>query len=88
MKQGAAVPLPAAAGQPYGFGLEVGSKAELMMVMGILGAYPGANLVCNGYKVRWQAVSHGALLGVASSSLWAPWNAIVNIKHLAWEHVS
>lgn len=38
------------AGKPYGFGLEVGSKAELVMVMSILGSCPGSTLICNGYK--------------------------------------
>ncbi|KAL4430340.1 hypothetical protein ABPG77_002146 [Micractinium sp. CCAP 211/92] len=38
-------------GEPYGFGLEVGSKAELVMVMSQLAGRPaGTNLVCNGYK--------------------------------------
>lgn len=44
-------PIPCA-GQGRGFGLEVGSKAELLMVMSLLaGTEPGANLVCNGFKV-------------------------------------
>lgn len=42
---------PRPAGEPYGFGLEVGSKAELVMVMSQLAGRPaGTNLVCNGYK--------------------------------------
>lgn len=36
--------------QRYGFGLEAGSKAELMLAMSMLCHYPGSNLVCNGYK--------------------------------------
>jgi hypothetical protein len=35
-------------GRPYGCGLEVGSKAELAMVMSVLADVPGANLICNG----------------------------------------
>lgn len=39
------------AGEPHGFGLEVGSKAELVMVIAQLAGRPhGTNLVCNGYK--------------------------------------
>lgn len=42
---------PGLAGEPYRFGLEVGSKAELVMVMSQLAGRPaGTNLVCNGYK--------------------------------------
>lgn len=37
-------------GKPYNFGLEVGSKAELVMVMSLLTDHPGANLICNGFK--------------------------------------
>ena len=41
-------------GRGRGFGLEVGSKAELLMVMSMLaGGPPGTTLVCNGYKARW-----------------------------------
>lgn len=32
------------------FGLEAGSKAELVLAMSMLAKYPGSNLVCNGYK--------------------------------------
>ncbi|KAK9830421.1 hypothetical protein WJX72_011676 [[Myrmecia] bisecta] len=37
-------------GQKFGFGLEVGSKAELLMAMSLLAKYPGTNMICNGYK--------------------------------------
>ncbi|KAK9811592.1 hypothetical protein WJX72_006670 [[Myrmecia] bisecta] len=38
-------------GVPHGFGgLEVGTKAELMMAMSLLTERPGALLICNGYK--------------------------------------
>ena len=37
-------------GRPFNFGLEVGSKAELLMAMSKIGSSPGALLVCNGYK--------------------------------------
>lgn len=38
-------------GQKFGFGLEVGSKAELIMAMSLLCQYPpGSLMVCNGYK--------------------------------------
>lgn len=30
--------------------LQVGSKAELAMVMSVLAGQPGCNLICNGYK--------------------------------------
>lgn len=47
-------PSPRPTGAPHGFGLEVGSKAELVLVMaqlaGAAAARPGINLVCNGYK--------------------------------------
>ena len=32
------------------FGLEAGSKAELVLAMSMLAKYPGSNLICNGYK--------------------------------------
>ncbi len=38
------------AGRPFNFGLEVGSKAELLMAMSKIGSSPGALLICNGYK--------------------------------------
>jgi len=38
-------------GKPHQFGLEVGSKPELMIVLAMLDT-PGALLVCNGYKDR------------------------------------
>ncbi|CAL5224169.1 g6809 [Coccomyxa viridis] len=38
------------AGRPCNFGLEVGSKAELLMAMSKIGTSPGALLICNGYK--------------------------------------
>ena len=38
------------AGRPFNFGLEVGSKAELLMAMSKIGTSPGALLICNGYK--------------------------------------
>lgn len=38
------------AGQPFNYGLEVGSKAELLMAMSKIGKSPGALLICNGYK--------------------------------------
>ncbi|MFM7425681.1 MAG: biosynthetic arginine decarboxylase [Elainella sp.] len=38
-------------GQPYQFGLEAGSKPELMIALATLDT-PGALLVCNGYKDR------------------------------------
>ncbi len=38
----------AAGGEPPGFGLEAGSKPELLAVLGI--AKPGSLVVCNGYK--------------------------------------
>lgn len=34
------------------FGLEAGSKAELVLAMSMLAKYPGSTLVCNGYKDR------------------------------------
>ena len=34
----------------FGFGLEAGSKAELLLALSLLSSYPGSNLVCNGYK--------------------------------------
>ena len=45
-------PVPAATGAPHDFGLEVGSKAELVMVMARLAGTGrrGVNLVCNGFK--------------------------------------
>ena len=39
-------------GTPYGFGLEVGSKAELIIAMAAMEANTDALLICNGYKVR------------------------------------
>ena len=36
-------------GEPYQFGLEAGSKPELMIALALL-ATPGALLICNGYK--------------------------------------
>lgn len=38
-------------GQPYQFGLEAGSKPELMIALATL-TTPGAILICNGYKDR------------------------------------
>ena len=38
-------------GQPYQFGLEAGSKPELMIALAML-TTPGAMLICNGYKDR------------------------------------
>ena len=38
------------AGRPFKYGLEVGSKAELLMAMSKIGGSPGALLICNGYK--------------------------------------
>jgi arginine decarboxylase len=38
-------------GKPYQFGLEAGSKAELMIAIAMLDN-PGALLICNGYKDR------------------------------------
>ena len=37
-------------GRPFSYGLEVGSKAEMLMAMAMMGSSPGALLVCNGYK--------------------------------------
>lgn len=39
------------AGAKHGFGLEVGSKAELAMVMSVLADSPGAILICNGGRL-------------------------------------
>ena len=33
-----------------GFGLEAGSKPEIMLAMSLLCDYPGSLLICNGYK--------------------------------------
>jgi arginine decarboxylase len=38
-------------GQPYQFGLEAGSKPELLIALALLNT-PGALLICNGYKDR------------------------------------
>jgi arginine decarboxylase len=38
-------------GQPYQFGLEAGSKPELMIALALLNT-PGALMICNGYKDR------------------------------------
>ena len=38
------------AGRPFNYGLEVGSRAELLMAMSMIGRSPGALLICNGYK--------------------------------------
>ncbi|GAB4817650.1 hypothetical protein N2152v2_004696 [Parachlorella kessleri] len=53
-------------GKPYNFGLEVGSKAELVMVMSLLADHPGSNLVCNGYKDEeyMELVLHARELGI------------------------
>ena len=37
-------------GRPFRYGLEVGSKAEMLMAMSMMGRSPGALLICNGYK--------------------------------------
>lgn len=37
-------------GAAHGWGLEVGSKAELLLAMSLLAGMPGSLLVCNGYK--------------------------------------
>ena len=37
-------------GAKFGWGLEVGSKPELLMAMSLLGQAPGSLLICNGYK--------------------------------------
>jgi arginine decarboxylase-like protein len=37
-------------GAKFGWGLEVGSKPELLMGLSLLGQFPGSLLVCNGYK--------------------------------------
>ena len=39
-----------AAGAKSGWGLEVGSKPELLLAMSALAGRPGALLICNGYK--------------------------------------
>ncbi|MEN9204627.1 MAG: biosynthetic arginine decarboxylase [Thermostichales cyanobacterium DRC_bins_46] len=38
-------------GRPYGFGLEAGSKPELLIALSLLDT-PGSLLICNGYKDR------------------------------------
>lgn len=64
------------AGAPFNFGLEVGSKAELAMVMSVLAPHPGTNLVCNGYKdiEYMELVLHCRELGI---------NAIVVMEQFA-----
>ena len=37
-------------GQRLGFGLEAGSKPELLMAIALLAKLPGSLLICNGYK--------------------------------------
>ena len=37
-------------GRQHAFGLEAGSKAELLLAMSMLSKYPGSLLLCNGYK--------------------------------------
>jgi arginine decarboxylase len=37
-------------GRPYGFGLEVGSKPELLSVMGMTADAPDRLIICNGFK--------------------------------------
>lgn len=37
-------------GTKFGWGLEVGSKPELLMGMSLLGQAPNSLLICNGYK--------------------------------------
>src|SRR6185295_10564515 len=37
-------------GQPFGFGLEVGSKPELLSVMGMTADAPDRLIICNGFK--------------------------------------
>src|SRR5689334_10849412 len=37
-------------GQPFGFGLEVGSKPELLSVMGMTADAPERLIICNGFK--------------------------------------
>ena len=37
-------------GAAHGWGLEVGSKAELLLAMSLLAGMPGSLLICNGYK--------------------------------------
>lgn len=44
-----------------GFGLEAGSKAELVLAMSMLAKYSGSNLVCNGYKDREYMELVGAI---------------------------
>lgn len=60
------------AGKPHGFGLEVGSKAELVMVMSQLaGRPPGTNLVCNGYKdAEYMELVSGCWVGGWCSGCW------------------
>ena len=53
-------------GRPFSYGLEVGSKAEMLMAMAMMGSSPGALLICNGYK----DAAFMRLVGPGSS--WAP----------------
>lgn len=57
-------------GAKHGFGLEVGSKAELAMVMSILADSPGAILICNGARRA------GGRMSRAGRSLRAPMRCV------------
>jgi arginine decarboxylase len=50
------------AGRRFGFGLEVGSKPELLAVMGLTTEYPDRLIVCNGFKEE-HYIRHVLLAG-------------------------
>jgi hypothetical protein len=54
---------------------KVGSKAELAMVMSILAAHPGANLICNGIKDAEYMELVGGGVGWGVDLWWRPWRA-------------
>lgn len=54
-------------GAKFGWGLEVGSKPELLMAMSLLGQIPGSLLVCNGYKdAQYMRLVGGWVLALMS----------------------
>ena len=60
------------AGRAFSYGLEVGSKAEMLMAMSMMGSSPGALLICNGYKdaAFMRLVGPGQLLGTSLNHVW------------------
>ncbi len=70
-------------GRPYSYGLEVGSKAEMLMAMAMMGSSPGALLICNGYKdaafMRLVCLGTSCLCSCSSPGARPPVHALLRV---------